>query len=482
MGARVKTRSYSRANWPTDEHGWLIKPDGKIYDPSAGQRSFHADRSVLRLLYGGRGSGKTTGGAQEAQKKIADGKSGVVVAPDEKHFKRSTWPQLNEWIPIDPELTGLPQSPLVEHWSKGDQYVRFITGATLWYGGVKDPDAWRGPNVNWFWYDEPGRHPSRTSMLILLGCIRIGEDVQGWLTTTPRGVLHWLYSYFIERRYDEELLAAFEKVGLKVDPDNLIGAHHVSIFDNMANLNPMWVATMMATHKGKWAEQELEGKFVSFEGLVYDIYDPSVHLIEPDAKGHIEGWWPKWRVVDFGYKAPFVCQWWARNPEGEYIRYREIYMTERTVNDHARKIMQLSAYDGNIVGTICDWDAEDRATLEEWGIKQTVPASKEISPGLQTVTRMLSFDENRSPDLYFVRDALVEEDVTLKAREEPLCTEDEFTRYVWPEDKDGRPVKEIPVDKFNHGMDCTRYLAQTLEGATGEGSVLSPKPFPDYRG
>lgn len=481
LRTEASKQNFPLERWPTDENGWIVRADGHLYEPSPGQAAFDEDDSVLVLLYGGRGSGKTAGGVQKAQKKIARGLSGVVVAPDEKHFKRSTWPQINEWIPIDTELTGLPQSPLVEHWSKGDQYVRFITGATMWYGGVKDPDGWRGPNVNWFWFDEPGRHPSRTSMLILLGCIRVGMDVQGWLTTTPRGVLHWLYPYFIQRKYDEELLDAFEAVGLEVDPDKLIGAHHASTFDNIKNLNPMWVATMLATHKGKWKEQELEGKFVSFEGLVYDVYDPSVHLIEKGGRGKIQTWWPKWRVIDFGYKNPFVCAWWARNPEGEYIRYREIYMTERTVNEHARQILNLSEGDGNIQTTICDHDAEDRATLEEWGIP-TIAANKDISSGVQLVYEKLSFDENKTPDLYFERDALVEADPALKAKDEPVCTEDEFTRYVWPQSADGKPIKEIPLDLYNHGMDQTRYLVATLEGIQDDSAEIGGNPFDDYRG
>jgi hypothetical protein len=470
-----------QSEWPTDENGWIVKADGKHYEPNPGQAAFHDDHSVLRLIYGGRGSGKTSSGAQEAQKKIAEGRPGLIVAPDEKHFKKSTWPQLNEWIPIDEELTGLPMSPLVEHWSKGDQYIRFKTGATVWYGGVKEPDSWRGPNVNWFWYDEPGRHPMRSSFLILLGCIRIGTDVQGWLTTTPRGVLHWLYPYFIEKKFTSELLEAFQQIGVDVDPDRLIGAHHTSTFDNRRNLNPMWLATMMALYKGRWAEQELEGKFVSFEGLVYPNWDPTIHVIEKDQRGHIEGWWPKIRVVDFGFKNPFVCGWWARNPEGELIRYRELYMTERTVNEHARQILQLSEDDGNIVTTVCDWDAEDRATLEEWGI-DTEPARKDIMTGIQTVTRMLSFDEERTPDLYFQRDALVERDPRLVAKDEPVCTEDEFVRYSWPQDREGRVQKEAPLDLYNHGMDMTRYAAMWDQGGDEFGVSVGSNPLAGYRG
>ena len=28
---------------------------------------------------------------------------------------------------------------------------------------------------------------------------------------------------------------------------------------------------------------------------------------------------------------------------------------------------------------------------------------------------------------------------------------------MWPEGVDGKPVKEVPVDRYNHGMDAMRY-------------------------
>lgn len=463
--------------WPTDEHGWLVKPNGKAYKPHTGQAQFHRDRAILRLLVGGRGSGKTTAGVQEAQKKIRAGEPGLILAPDEKHFKRSTWVQLNEWIPIDPDLTGLPTSPLVEHWSKGDKMIRFKTGSVVWYGGIKEPDSWRGPNVNWIWYDEPGRHPSKQSFLIPIGCLRVGHNPQMWLTTTPRGVLHWLYTVFVLQQIGEEVMEALKEIGLSADSGHLLSWRRVTTRENRENLSAAYYAMLLATYQGLWRKQEMEGEFVSFEGLVYDNYDPEVHIVPART---IEPWWAKYRVVDFGYKNPFVCQWWAVLPDGDLLRYREIYMTKRTVAQHSAQINQLSAAE-NIEATVCDWDAEDRATLEENGIA-TVPANKAIGPGIQAVYRRLALDERGRPTLYLMRDALVERDPMLVAEELPTCTEEEFPRYSWPTDREGRPRKEIPVDLFNHGMDDVRYLVAHVDGLEETGSSIGASPVAGYRG
>jgi phage terminase large subunit len=298
-----------------------------------------------------------------------------------------------------------------------------------------------------------------------------------WLTTTPRGVVHWLYKYFVLLDLEDKVLDALESAGYPRDPSKLLSWHRASTWENKDNLNPIFFAILLATYQGKWREQELEGRFVSFEGLVYDNYEPDVHLIDPIKLADA---WPRWRVVDFGYKNPFCCQWWCRDPDGRYYRYREMYMTRRTVNQHALDILDLTGKE-HIVDTICDHDAEDRATLEEHGI-ETIPAIRQIRAGIQDVWHALELDAIGKSDVYLFRNALVERDPLLVAEGLPTCTEEEFPLYAWPRDREGRPRKEIPIDLHNHGMDCLRMLISTLEGS-GEGVIEVGDNFlSGYRG
>jgi hypothetical protein len=48
--------------------------------------------------------------------------------------------------------------------------------------------------------------------------------------------------------------------------------------------------------------------------------------------------------------------------------------------------------------------------------------------------------------------------------------------YAWPKGSDGKPLKEVPVDADNHGMDALRYLVAEVDGlrdaATSQGIFL----------
>jgi phage terminase large subunit len=203
---------------------------------------------------------------------------------------------------------------------------------------------------------------------------------------------------------------------------------------------------------GMRRERLFVGRPVQAEGVVYKDYDSDLHLInwfQPPAE------WRKFRVVDFGYTNPFVCQWWAMDGDGRMYLYREIYHTQRLVEDHARDIVRLSGEE-NIEVTVCDHDAEDRATLERYGIP-TLPADKAVTVGVQAVEARLKKAGDGRPRLFLMRDSLVKQDTDLEVNHLPLCTADEFPAYVWQKVPEGKAEKEEPLKVHDHGMDGTRY-------------------------
>lgn len=202
-----------------------------------------------------------------------------------------------------------------------------------------------------------------------------------------------------------------------------------------------------------------QGLWVAAEGQVYE-YDPAIHQIQRMPAGWES--WPRYRAIDFGYNNPFVCQWWAEDPDGALIMYRELYMTGRTVRRHSGQIKALSEGE-NILATICDHDAEDRATLEENGI-HTVAADKRITVGIEKVQERLAKDGRGKTRLLLLADSLVEVDGELSNRRQPLSTDDEFGMYVYPTGIDGKTQKEMPVDAYNHGMDTMRYMVMYRDG------------------
>ncbi len=205
------------------------------------------------------------------------------------------------------------------------------------------------------------------------------------------------------------------------------------------------------------------GLWESSEGQVFEGYDAYHHLIDPFP---IPEDWTRFRVVDFGFTNPFVCQWWAIDPDGRLYLYREIYMTRRTVRAHSAQIKELSE-DENIQTTVCDWDAEDRATLEENGI-ETEQASKEVRLGIEAVQERLKIQEDGKARLYYFRDSLVERDEELEDRKLPLCTTEEIEGYVW----NNRKEKDEPIKRDDHGCDGTRYASRYADESTGNGGIF----------
>lgn len=211
-----------------------------------------------------------------------------------------------------------------------------------------------------------------------------------------------------------------------------------------------------------------EGRWAAAEGLVYD-FDAAVHLVD---RFDVPASWRRLRAIDFGYTNPFVCHWWAVDPDGRMYLYRELYMSGTLVEDHAERIKALSTGE-RYAATVADHDAEDRATLQRRGVA-TTPAFKAITPGIQAVQARLKRAGDGKPRLFVLRDCLVERDEVLAEAKRPFSTAQEFDGYVWPKGADGKPVKEEPVKVDDHGMDTARYAVAWVDSlaSVGAGAFL----------
>lgn len=200
------------------------------------------------------------------------------------------------------------------------------------------------------------------------------------------------------------------------------------------------------------------GNWVAAEGQVYENWSEARHVIN---RFDIPADWARYWVIDFGFNHAFVWQWWAQSPDGDLYRYREIYYTQRLVEDHARQGLALSRNEPRPAAVITDHDAEDRATFERHTGYRTRAAVKNVSAGIQAVAERLGKD-GQKPRIFFLRDSLVERDMELKEAGKPTCTEEEFPTYVWKRGvavgKSDKPIKDEPVKEDDHGMDTCRYL------------------------
>lgn len=256
----------------------------------------------------------------------------------------------------------------------------------------------------------------------------------------------------------------------------------------------------------------LEGKWATAEGIIYEDFNEEIHVIDSFKIPHD---WAKYRVIDFGYTNPFVCQWWAVDYDGRLFMYRELYYSGRIVTEHLLQIARYSIGE-RFVKDIADHDAEDRATLEkpltvakskapQWlkaalrkkdklqkkeelteeedlllhtlqgfsldvdgnyiiqGIK-TKAADKRVKVGIEAVMNRLKPAGDGRPRIFYLRDSLIEIDESLKRKGKPTNTIEEYSSYIWEPSKDGTAEKEQPKKVDDHGVDGTRYMVIELDG------------------
>jgi predicted phage terminase large subunit-like protein len=101
-----------------------------------------------------------------------------------------------------------------------------------------------------------------------IASVRVGYNPQAWVTTTPRGRTHWIYELFEKKNIPDEALELFAKQG---SDDELVEIFYGTIYENSDNLDPGFMASLLATYPAGWLrEQEINGKFVDEGGILGD--------------------------------------------------------------------------------------------------------------------------------------------------------------------------------------------------------------------
>jgi phage terminase large subunit len=408
-----------------------ILPEQKPYQPYGGAEQLFYCKEKYILIEGPAGTGKTRA-ILEKVNLCASKYPGIRAL-----FVRKTRKSLTESVLVTFEEKVLPSgSPILAGPTREHRNgYHYPNGSTIVVGGMDNPDRIMSTEYDIICSFESTELTEDDGEKITTRLRNGMMPYQQWIADcNPGAPTHWL---------NQRANAGKMHRILSRHKDNPTITQ-----DYLNTLNDLTGARHSRLYKGLWAAQE---------GMVYD-YDAAIHLINTIT---VPSSWTKFRIIDFGYTNPFVCQWWAQDPDDRIYRYREIYFTKRLVRDHAMLINQLSKGE-RFSATIADHDAEDRATLHAEGI-HTIAAIKDISPGIQAVQQRLKIRGDGKPGLFLIRDSLVERDESLAEAKKPTCTEQEFDSYVWPKGMDGKPIKEAPVKVDDHGMDCVRYLCMYLQ-------------------
>jgi PBSX family phage terminase large subunit len=396
-----------------------------------------------------------------------------LVRREQKHLRRTTWKFL-----VD---LAIPRNILdSSHYNKSEMEIKFPNGSEIIGAGLDDPQKMASTEFGFIgleeaieiteeekftWVEGRARQPGMPFHQVMYAC-NAGPPA------------HYLYQRFYMKKF-----------GASNGDDRLIAG------ETLWDILPSSYQARMGMLKGRYRDRFILNKWVGYEGLVYDLFDPSKVIVP---RFPISDSWDYEGSIDFGFHNPFVFQLWALDPDGNSYLDAEIYTTGKTINSLApemiklmveRNIMEESAIkylveagkikkgdsvcaarnkigkDGKVrirnFSLFSDHDAEDRATLDEYGIS-TVAANKDVGPGIQSTYNSLSEGK-----IKFFEDALVEKDPVLEMKGEPVCTTDEIQGYVWAD-----KAKEEPKKVRDHGLDALRYRVHSHENAAAPGFIF----------
>jgi len=216
------------------------------------------------------------------------------------------------------------------------------------------------------------------------------------------------------------------------------------------------------------------GEWCAEEGAVFeDDWNAAHHLIDSipvDSYGE-----PiiKWCVagVDWGFRDPGVIGVWGVDGDRRIYEQCEIYMSVKTIDwwlEQANYLMtdydiRLFLADPSEPGYIQQFRDEGLPIKE---------ANNDIMLGLRRMQERMKIGRDDRTRIHYVKNNvgwydrgnwIPGTDRVMRDRNHPLCSPDEMYVYAYPKDDQNKPVKEKPVDMFNHGIDQTRYVVNWVD-------------------
>lgn len=365
------------------------------------QMRFVTDTARYPAAIGGIGSGKTFVGAAKTIARLGRQEFGLICAPTYKMLRDATQRTLFEMM----RNLGID----FEH-HKGDNHVTIpSTGHEIIFRSLDDPDNLRGPNVAYTWVDEAA-YISAEAWRIVKGRTRVGDLQQAWITGTPKG-RNWIWEEWVRDADDQHPLYRFRT-------------------DENPTLDKDFATSL--GYEGRFAEQELGGEFVSFDGLVYDMFDRERHVRVVDTEG-----WRTVNGVDVGARNPTVVLELKIAGDGRMHIAQEhhqrgmgstaiLNLIEQAADESQPEFIYI---DPSAAAYIDDLQSEGYPAEK---------ADNDIQTGIQRVTT--AFADGLTVD--------------------PSCinTIAEFESYQYPDNGSDKPIKQN-----DHCMDALRYAVM---GAT----------------
>lgn len=461
----------------TAEYLWSVCPDCGVvhmwYDPQGYQQAFHIDNHMIKGLFGGYGSGKTTMAVAEVidhALRTPNGKA-VLIAPTVKQLEQTV---KKEFFRQCPEV-------LIKDYKVKDQEVVLVNGFSFLFYTSDDPVKIRSLDLTAFYIEEASGVNYEIFEVCLSrlrnthACI-FKRDKKGEIVYDEKDKPIILKSWYLGivcsnpdiNWIRSDVLLMSSKIYSKDDnfykvtfPISYYSSHIIKTEQNKY-LHPDFIPLQKANKPEWWVERYLNGSFEYSEGMVYPIFLKKI--VAPFA---IPNDWLRLSATDFGGRAPHCTLMLAIDPtNGKVYVYDEYYKAGLSVKEHQKFVHDL--FDEVPAGRwlrppLADPAGQNKNIGErksvfeyfaEYGIYFT-PANNNIDTGIMKVYTYLSMDK------LFIFSSCIN-------------TISEGTEYRYPQQKENRNPDEKPLDVNNHAMDCLRYAISVLPD--------DPSDVPDVAG
>jgi PBSX family phage terminase large subunit len=254
----------------------------------------------------------------------------------------------------------------------------------------------------------------------------------------------------------------------------MFASHHEdnpTLFDPVTHeITPQGILSLEQLDKlpGVLYKRLRKGLWVAAEGVVYDDYDPAIHIVDKpvsEIQYYIAG-------IDWGFTNPGVMQVWGVDSDERMYRTEEIYQTGKFVAaskpEDAWWIIQgkriAEKYPKFKYFVADPSEPQYIEALETAGL-EVHPAFNSVELGIQNVQSRMKKQADGYPRIMIIRGSRQSPaDPVRKSIHRPTCLEEELEVYAWPKEATNKNIKEEPVAKDNHACDAMRYAAAEVDG------------------
>ena len=334
-------------------------------------------------------------------------------------------------------------------WVNRQEGELLIFGRRVYCFGANNEDAEskiRGATFAGAYCDEANLYPQ--SVFNQLMARMSVKGAQCFCNCNPDSPFHWFYTDYItnEDIHDKKVW-------------------HFMMDDNLS-LDPDYKKSLEEMYTGVWYDRMILGLWVAAEGRIYDMWEPSKHLVNTWKlinDQHINSQAIKW-IVGCDYGTATVMTWglYAKLPNGVVYKVREFYYDatkqtqQKTDGQFADMFRGWLSSISHQLGCIihpkvvyCDPSAASwKLELMQRGyIVQD--ANNDVINGIRYVSTQLTKGT-----------FLVDNTCT--------NTNQEYNSYVW-DSKAQQQGKDKPLKTHDHTCDCDRYVLYTesLHGMSG---------------